>query len=353
MGCCERAWVYKQIIRAVSIVCYTIAMRNRTIVAIILSAVSSVSVITTTHAATTRSSWTLTAVGDVMLDRYVWTSIKKYGNDYPFRNITSILKGADIVLGNLEGPFTTSTKHAVAYSSLIFNFSPTLAPILKQVGFTTLLLANNHTLNQGQKGLDATRETLKNAGLDYFGDPRNGTNYHLTQTINGERVTFLGYDNLDGKIDTVLTDIRNAHNKGEYVIVVPHWGTEYKLGIQPQLQQQAKQLIDAGADMVLGGHPHVVEPFEIYKGKFIAYSLGNFVFDQYFSVDTQQELMLKLAFTKTSVTIKVIPMQSVSSQPQIASAKTTSTLLNRIADSSAVSTDIRNGIRQGSFTISR
>lgn len=307
------------------------------------------------HAAPTptASTWSLTAVGDIMLDRNVWTKIKAYGREYPLSKITAQLKGADIVLGNLEGPFTSSTKHAVSGGALSFNFDPIMAPVLKRSGFTALALANNHTLNQGQRGLDNTRATLKKDGLDYFGDPRNGTNYHLTKTLGGERVTFLGYDNLDGKITAVIKDIINAHHKGEYVIVVPHWGAEYQLGIQPKLQLQAKQLIDAGADMILGGHPHVVEPFEIYKGRFIAYSLGNFVFDQYFSADTQQGLMLKLSFSPTAVSVNIIPLISVKSQVAVASGKIKNALLDRIATNSVVSSNVRNGIRAGSFTIQK
>ncbi len=299
------------------------------------------------------SSWSLTAVGDIMLDRNVWVKIKAHGKSYPFEKITDQLRGSDIVLANLEGPFTNSAKHAVSGGALSFNFDPSMAPVLKRAGLTTLSLANNHTLNQGRKGLNGTRATLKKNGLDYFGDPRNGTNYHLTKTVNGERVTFLGYDNLDGKITQVITDIKNAHRKGEYVIVVPHWGAEYQLGVQPKLQAQAKQLIDAGADMVLGGHPHVVEPFEIYKGKFIAYSLGNFIFDQYFSADTQQGLMLKLAFSSSTITVNVIPLISVRSQIAVATGTVKTNLLNRLSNNSVVSTPVRNGIRKGIFTIAK
>lgn len=304
-------------------------------------------------AQTPAGNWSMNIVGDIMLDRNVWSAIQKNGRAYPFAKMTSQLKGANIVLANLEGPFTSSTKHAVPGGSLVFNFDPSMAPNLKQAGFTTLLLANNHALNQGQKGLDSTRTILKKNGLEYFGDPRNNTNFHLTKTINGEKITFLGYDNLDGKITTVLTDVRNAHRKGEYVIVVPHWGTEYKLTIQPALQQQARQLIDAGADMILGGHPHVVEPFEIYKGKFIAYSLGNFIFDQYFSYDTQEELMLKLQFSPTTITVKVVPLLSTKSQPAVATGSVKTKLLNRLAANSVVPANIKNGIRAGSFTIPR
>lgn len=304
--------------------------------------------------ATTRAvepDWTMTVVGDIMLDRSVWSKIRAYGRDYPFAKIRSRLRGSDIILGNLEGPFTNSTRHAVTGGALSFTFDPILVPTLKNAGFTTLLLANNHTLNQGQAGLDNTRRLLKKQGLDSYGDPRNRRGYHLTKNIDGRRITFLGYDQLDGAVTNVLTDIRNAHAKGEYVIVTPHWGAEYQLGIQPRLQRLAKQLIDAGADMVIGGHPHVVEPFEIYKGKFIAYSLGNFVFDQYFSYDTQEELMLKFAFTTSSVTIEVVPLISTRSQPSVAVGSARTKLLERLALRSVVSKEVRTMIRRGTLTI--
>jgi poly-gamma-glutamate synthesis protein (capsule biosynthesis protein) len=310
-------------------------------------------ILMTTAMSQAASSWSLTAVGDIMLDRNVRGKILQYGADYPFAKIANQLKGANIVLANLEGPFTKSTKHAVSGGSLLFTFDEYLVSSLKRAGLTTLLLGNNHTLNQGQAGLNNTKALLKKNGLDYFGDPRNGRNFHLTKILNGEPVTFLGYDNLDGRIANVLIDVRNAHKKGEYVIVVPHWGAEYKLGIQPALQQQAKQLIDAGADMILGGHPHVVEPVEIYKGKFIAYSLGNFIFDQYFSYETQEELMLKLQFTPTNVTINFVPLTSVRSQPVVATTAAKNKLLQRLAKTSVVSSSQRQDILNGKLTLQR
>jgi poly-gamma-glutamate synthesis protein (capsule biosynthesis protein) len=297
------------------------------------------------------ANWSLTAVGDIMLDRNVWAKIKANGKSFPFAKITNQLKGADVVFGNLEGPFTSSSKHAVSGGALLFNFDPSMAPVLKKVGFTVFSLANNHTLNQGLAGLNSTRTTLAKAGLQYFGDPRNLTNFHLTKTLGGQKVTFLGYHGLSGGFDKVLLDVRRAHAKGEKVIVVPHWGAEYKLNIQPALQRQGKQLIDAGADLVLGGHPHVVEPFEIYKGKFIAYSLGNFVFDQYFSADTQQGLMLKIAVATNKLTINIIPLQSIGSQIRVATGSVKTNLLNRIAKNSVVSAANKTAIKRGQITV--
>lgn len=300
-----------------------------------------------------QSAWSLTIVGDIMLDRNVWAKIKAHGRSYPFTKIASTLRGADVVLANLEGPFTSSSKHAVSGGALLFTFDPSVAPNLKQSGLTTLLLANNHTLNQRQAGLDNTRTLLRKNGLAYYGDPNNRAGYALTKTLNDGRVTFIGYDQLDGLIGQVIKDVAAAHRRGEYVIVTPHWGAEYKLGIQSALQKQAHQLIDAGADMIIGGHPHVVEPFEIYKGKFIAYSLGNFIFDQYFSYDTQEELMLKLQITKQTTTINLVPMTSVRSQPIVAAAAAKARLLKRLAADSSVTAKIKDMIRRGSITIIR
>lgn len=300
----------------------------------------------------TPPSWDLTIVGDIMLDRNVWGKIQKYGAAYPYAKIADQLTG-DVVLANLEGPFTSSTNHAVSGGSLVFTFDESLAPDLKTAGFTTLLLGNNHTLNHGQAGLDNTRDLLTTNHLEWYGDPKNRPGNTLTKTLADDRVTFIGYDNLDGTIDTVLTEVRAAHERGEYVIVTPHWGAEYQLGIQSRLQTQAHQLIDAGADMILGGHPHVVEPFEIYNGKFIAYSLGNFIFDQYFSYDTQEELMLKLHFEPTAVTVDILPMTSVASQPALSTGTAKTKLLQRIADNSVVSAEQKTAIQNGRLTIER
>ncbi len=324
---------------------YDTAMRYRILIIGLLALIPGMA-----HAAPA-PSWSLTTVGDIMLDRNVWAKIQTYGAAYPYQKITRELQGADIVLANLEGPFTNSKKHAVSGGALLFTFEPSLAPNLKKAGFTTLLLANNHTLNQGQAGLESTRVILKKNGLEYYGDPKNRIGFTLTKTIRDQPLALIGYDNLDGTITNVLTEVRAAHRAGKIVIVTPHWGAEYKLGIQPTLQRQAHQLIDAGADLILGGHPHVVEPIEIYKGKFIAYSLGNFVFDQYFSTDTQRGLMVKISATGTSMNIKLIPLVSSRSQIQVATGTERQKLLDRIAAGTPNSAAIKKQVIKGTIVI--
>lgn len=298
----------------------------------------------------TTRAWTLTAVGDIMLDRHVRTLIGRYGQSYPFSQIQSQLTG-DRVVANLEGPFTNSRSRATD-TSLIFTFDPTLAPTLKSSGFTTLSLANNHTLNYGLAGLTSTRATLHSAGLDYFGDPSNRRNAYVTNLIGRQRVTWLGYHGLVAGLPAIVTDVRNAHAKGEYVIVMAHSGTEYNLKFTSRQQSEYHQLVDAGADLVIAAHPHVIEALEIYKSKLIAYSLGNFVFDQYFSTETQLGLMLKFTFNLQPKTcnLSLIPLDLTKSQPKVATGLLRQRVLNRLAQTSVVSAAQRDMIRTGQLS---
>lgn len=298
-------------------------------------------------------NWSLTAVGDIMLDRYVRQMMLKNGPLYPFSAIHDQLQNADLVVGNLEGPITTSSKHATAGGSLTFTFDPSTATALQQAGFTALSLANNHTLNFGERGLQSTRQYLQQAGIKPFGDPRNRSHFHLTQIINGQRITLLGYHGLVSGLETVLLDARRAHAKGETVIVFAHTGNEYALRFTARQQRDYRRLVDAGADLVIGSHPHVVQPLEIYHGKLIAYSLGNFVFDQYFSTDTQQQLMLQLQADTRRFAVQLVPLVSIRSQVRLAPAKLGQTVLNRLAQDSIVSTTQRQAIRSGVLTLTR
>lgn len=292
----------------------------------------------------------MTVVGDMMFDRHVREVMRTKGPTYPFASIQSVLKNSDVVLGNLEGPIT-SNRSVATDSRLVFTFDPTVAPLIKKVGFTTVSLANNHTLNFGSNGLTSTRQILQRAGIEYFGDPKNRTGYHLTKTLGQRQVTFLGYHGLASGIDTVILDIQQAHAKGEFVVVMAHSGIEYKLGFSAGQQRDYRRFIDAGADLVIGAHPHVVEPLEIYRGKLIAYSLGNFLFDQYFSADTKQGLLLKFYFSPAGISVRIIPLEQVRTQVVLASGITKQRLLDRVAANSSIPTAARDTIRSGRLFI--
>ncbi|MBI5467482.1 MAG: CapA family protein, partial [Candidatus Kerfeldbacteria bacterium] len=171
--------------------------------------------------------------------------------------------------------------------------------------------------------------------------------------INGQPLTLIGYHGLVTGLATVELDIRRAHEKGETVIVFAHTGAEYTLRFTARQQRDYRRLIDAGADLVIGSHPHVVEPLEIYRGKLIAYSLGNFIFDQYFSTDTQQHLMVQLQATDRQFTFRLTPLISVRSQVRLAPASIGQRLLDRLARDSVATSAQRQTIRSGTITLSR
>ncbi|MBI3572665.1 MAG: CapA family protein [Candidatus Kerfeldbacteria bacterium] len=299
----------------------------------------------------TTGSWSMTMMGDIMLDRHVRQSITANGQFFPFAKIQSNIKNSgDIVLANLEGPFTTNKTRATS-TNLIFTFDPAMAPVLKQAGITMVSLANNHTLNFGQAGLDATRSTLRSAGLDYFGDPKNRAGYTITKTVNGRRIGFVGYHGLTAGLPVVLDEIRRLRPNVDTLIVMPHWGIEYNLKFTGRQQADAHQLIDAGADLVIGSHPHVAEPFEVYNGKFIAYSLGNFIFDQDWSRDTQEGLTLNLTVSGVQLKVQLIPISISHSQVSLLISPRRTAMLKRLADTSLVSPAQHQTIKQGSITV--
>ena len=299
-------------------------------------------------------SWTLTFTGDIMLDRNVRTAMISRGGLAPLlAPVKSELTG-DLVIGNLEGPFTNSTNHALPGGSLSFTFEPKYAPQLKAAGFTVVSLANNHTLNHGQSGLDLTRSTLDDAKIDYFGDPANRSGFTLIKEVQGTRIGLVGYHGLVDGIDNIIADITAIRSKADLIIVMPHEGIEYNLKYSTKQQQDYHRLIDAGADMIIGAHPHVVEPIEIYKGKLIAYSLGNFLFDQYFSTDTQQELLLHInGQGKNFTSVDFVPLESSRSIISPANNTVTTALLKRIASTSITSEEIKSQLRSGSITFTQ
>lgn len=248
--------------------------------------------------------FSLLAVGDIMLDRSVMLKTQE-AKDYnhPFLLIDPLFKEYDLHLANLEGPITTnkSIANGTGGARFTFTFSPNFVEPLKN-RFQFLSLANNHELNFGQKGIAQTRNYLQEAGVHYFGDPENKAGFAVTTTYNGISLGFVGYHQLvETGFDSILREIAELEKQVDVLIVMPHWGTEYVLDKPTPLQkQEGHAMIDAGADIIIGAHPHVIEPIEMYKDKVIFYSLGNFVFDQYFSPETMTGLAVGMQFEKIS-----------------------------------------------------
>jgi len=268
------------------------------------------------------------AFGDVMFDRGVRQYMDRYGADYPFEKISDdIAQIADdhtFVFANFEGPVLDRPRVITLASGLFFSFKPDAVDALKHAGFNIVNLANNHTFNQRERGFEDTKRILTEKHIAHFGVPIKSREKDVyIENFGGGTVAFIGYDDILSAIDmeNAKALIAKMKNENDYVIVSVHWGQEYKI-VQNQHQEELGHIfIDAGADTVIGHHPHVVQPMEIYNGKPIFYSLGNFVFDQYFSQNTQQGLAVGIRFKKEyfsdgeEILIDFYPFNIPQSQP--------------------------------------
>lgn len=292
----------------------------------------------------------LVAVGDISYSRGVERIIKKEKDvNYPFLKIQDYLKNADLVFGNLETPITQGAE--IPDFEMIFRSNPGTEQALKQAGFSVLSLANNHIPNFGEKGLKDTFNYLDNAGIKYVGAGNNEqeANQPIYIEKNGIKFAFLAYNDTDVvpafyeasnnragtafmRIDKMTEAVKEVKQKSDFVIVSMHSGTEYTDKPNDSQINFAHAAIDAGANLVIGHHPHVVQTLEKYKGKFIFYSLGNFVFDQPQKQETKEGLAIKVYFEKDEINkISLLPvvMENLA-QPRTADTGEAEKILKRL-----------------------
>lgn len=253
--------------------------------------------------------------GDIMLDRGVEASVKKnLGGDFNklFENL-EILKDADIAFANLEG--TASDKGKNVGSIYSFHMDPSVVPVLKSAGIDIVSVANNHVGDWGQNSYIDTLKRLTENGILYAGGGMNSKEAETPTIIekNGIKIGFLGFSDkgpnwMQAKEDSaglmIASNprfdeiIKNASKQVDFLIVSFHFGEEYKPLHNERQQYLAHQAVDDGAKLVIGHHPHVVEDTEVYKNSYIAYSLGNFIFDQSWSKPTMQGMLLEVKLIK-------------------------------------------------------
>lgn len=297
------------------------------------------------------------AVGDIMLDRTMLLLAQKYNDfGYAFNLISSTLKEADLRVANLEGPITTnkSISNGNGGVRFSFTFSPKVVEPLHE-NFDMVSLANNHTTNFGFEGLAQTRQFLDKGSVRYFGDPVNevGNISHIVEQ-NGIKIGFVGYHELVGTgFENVIAEVEKIRPSVDLIIAYPHWGTEYIMDkVNTSQKQEAHAMIDAGVDIIIGAHPHVIQPIEMYKEKLIFYSLGNFVFDQYFSLETMQGLLLDIDLEKDieniQAKVKLIPIHiNKQSQPFVAEMEEREMVLSALAHVSSGDEVFKESIRVG------
>jgi poly-gamma-glutamate synthesis protein (capsule biosynthesis protein) len=257
-------------------------------------------------------------VGDIMLGRRVETLAKQYGATYPFQGSDAILADADLTLANLEGPIPLTHVHTpdLTYQ---FSFDEHVLETLMLNGIDMLSLANNHTGDYGRAGFLSTVVKCAAAQLTCVGDPDMLSTSSLSyRTISDVRVGFIMIHATVAYPDpaVIASLLATLRADSDVQVAFIHWGNEYSLTHNRAQEAFAHILIDGGVDAVVGHHPHVVEDIGMYNGKPIFYSLGNFIFDQYFNEDVQEGLGVRMDIYRHTIEYTLIPFESSTTRSQ-------------------------------------
>ncbi|MBO7748419.1 CapA family protein [Paenibacillus sp. MWE-103] len=301
--------------------------------------------------------------GDILLAASVEKLMLKNGYGYPYAKARNYLQLSDITAANLETPVTLRGTPA-PNKQYVYKASPDALPALIDSGVDLVNLANNHTLDQGEVGLLDTIGYLKKVKLPNVGAGRNDAEAFkpVIKEANGIRIAYLGLTrvvpvgswkagpNHPGLAESyyptrAVAAIKKAKAEADVVVVMVHWGTE--LADLPNADQKrlGHAYIDAGADLVVGSHPHVLQGFESYKGKWIAYSLGNFVFSGMPDKRTADTGVLDAACgAGGACSLAFHPMRAVQSQPAPLEGEEAAALLKRLAGISVHATIDANGL---------
>ncbi len=260
-------------------------------------------------------SW-LAGVGDMMVQRGVETILisQKNGIDFIFGDTLNVLQDQDLMLGNLEGSITyTNTKTAKSYN---FKFNPKVLPILKEVGFNYFSLTNNHIYDYGEKGFIDTLKYLKEAEISTSGagHTKNEAIEYSEMTLDNNTIRVLSIgayprenNGWDGRTmaqvsdsrpgilfegDLALEAVKNMASESSFDVLMIHGGVEWRSIPEENQKNIYRDYLDAGADIIFGSHPHVLQGMEEWKGKLIAYSLGNFIFPGMGSMKFAEDSMI-------------------------------------------------------------
>lgn len=300
--------------------------------------------------------FSLVAVGDIMLGGRARRVLAERGADYPFETVLPLLRRAAIVLGNLEGPFARKARRRSRNFS--YRVDPDLAGSLARAGVSVVTLANNHLLDCGRAGVMETLDALRCAGVAAVGAGINETAAHaaVIRQAGRFRVGFLGYywnrrcaatGDLPGSaLDppaALETDIRRLKDQADRVVVTFHWGVPYLREPSAADRAKARHAVDCGADVVVGHHPHIVQPLEIHRGCPIFYSIGNFMLG---SGNSRAEgLVLGCRFEEHRTEVTVFPLYvknrdpRVNYQPKVLGGKGAERVLGRLAEISGPSAE--------------
>ncbi|MBB5175049.1 CapA family protein [Texcoconibacillus texcoconensis] len=261
--------------------------------------------------------------GDIMFEWSLEDTVQQHGADYPFAHVHETISEADYAIANLE---TAVTDHEVPYEK-IYNFKTNIENLegIANAGFDFVSLANNHTMDYGEEGLMDTIHALEGVSLDYAGAGRNKEDAYAPHTmeINGKIINIFAFSQVLPSMnwyagedkpgiasgyqeDRVVDLIREVDEESDYVLVYMHWGNEGEHMPETATRNYAEMMTEAGADAVVGAHPHVLQGFEFFDDQPVAYSIGNFLFPDYVEGPTAETgvLNIELANGEASMSFK-------------------------------------------------
>ncbi|MGN7456100.1 CapA family protein [Paenibacillus pasadenensis] len=291
----------------------------------------------------------LAFTGDILLAAKVAGLMESEGLDYPFTGAAERLSKPDLTAGNLETPITSRGNPATG-KQFVFKGKPAYVKPLKDAGFDVVTLANNHTLDQGVEGLLDTIGHLDDAGLPHVGGGRTDKEAYAPVVLEsgGVKVAYLGVSRVLPVVEwkagptragvaeaydpaRAEEAIRAARKQADLVVVMVHWGRERADQPVDHQRSLARAFIDAGADLIIGAHPHVLQGFELYKGKWIAYSLGNFIFTSNANSNTSETGVLDAVCAKDGrCGLQFHPMKIAQSRPAPVSGEQLAAQLKRL-----------------------
>lgn len=257
-------------------------------------------------------------VGDVMLDRGVRIKMEEHGAAYPWENVQRFLQGSHLRIANLEGTVSEKEIPMTYESPFTFTFAPEFIEAMKPF-IDAVSLANNHSDDFGAEGEQETRDRLAiDLGIDWFGGSSRSDDIYrydlCDQSGCSLGISLIGFNQFGFPIPDLTPIIEAEDQAGRFVIVVPHWGEEYVTEPQESQRELATAMIAAGADFIVGAHPHVVQGIEVIDNVPVVYSLGNFVFDQGFD-ETARGLTLGVILDDRSATLYLSPISTLDGQP--------------------------------------
>jgi poly-gamma-glutamate synthesis protein (capsule biosynthesis protein) len=301
----------------------------------------------------TERSSSILFLGDVMLGRNVEYLSDLHGVEYSTARIVDDLPPADAVVANFESAMAIPHVRTRSYTTQ-FSTTETMLPVLTALGVTHVSLANNHTMDFGKQGYENAVSKLSDISIATFGHSTLVSSSSITIIDGMRRVGIIGLNTVfvNPNMEQVREQIEYLNEVTDVQVAYVHWGDEYVEVHNNAQANFARTLVEMGIDVVVGHHPHVVQDIEEIDGGLVFYSLGNFIFDQYFSTEVQEGYMLLMTVRQDDeLTFSIIPVTSIDarSQPRLMTASETAIFLEGLSARSDES--IRDAILHNNLSI--